>query len=158
MSPALLAYRALTAAASPFAPGLLRARARRGKEDPARLDERLARAPVRRPPGRLVWLHGASVGEALSLLALAEVLRDGATAPALLMTAGTVTADHLLQRRAPQGVERRFSPLDTPGAARRAVDSRPAAEAGLSPHDRADFHRTSTASGRHDRFAAENVS
>mgnify|MGYP002649309307 CR=1 FL=1 len=47
----------------PLAPRLLDARVRRGKEDEARVDERLGIATVARPPGDLVWLHGASVGE-----------------------------------------------------------------------------------------------
>ena len=44
MSPALIAWRLLTRLLEPLAPRLLDARAKQGKEDPARVDERLGRA------------------------------------------------------------------------------------------------------------------
>ena len=70
MTAALALYRAATALLEPLAPVLLSRRAAKGKEDRARLGERLGRAGVARPDGPLVWLHGSSVGETLSLLPL----------------------------------------------------------------------------------------
>src|SRR5436189_4626516 len=64
----LAAYRYATAVVSPAVPLLLRGRAARGKEDLSRMDERLGRSPRARPEGRLVWVHGASVGESLAAL------------------------------------------------------------------------------------------
>jgi hypothetical protein len=40
----------------------LAGRARQGKEDPARLGERRGAASLPRPPGRLLWIHGAIAG------------------------------------------------------------------------------------------------
>ena len=119
MTPALTAYRWLTSALEPLVPLLLRRRAARGREDPARLAERLARGGEARPAGRLVWLHAASVGEGLSLLPLAEALVAAAPGVALLVTSGTVTSAALLSRRLPPGALHRFAPVDAPGAARR---------------------------------------
>ena len=53
MSPALIAYRLLTRLLEPLAPRLLDARAKQGKENPARVDERLGLASAARPPGDL---------------------------------------------------------------------------------------------------------
>ena len=118
----LALYGAATGLLEPFAPALLKRRARRGKEDPARIDERLGRASAARPDGPLVWLHGVSVGETQSLLPLVAALRARRPDLRLLVTSGTVTAAELLQRRLPSGVLHQFAPVDAPGAVRRFLD------------------------------------
>jgi 3-deoxy-D-manno-octulosonic-acid transferase len=114
-------YRLATRALEPVAPLLLKRRAAKGKEDPARLNERLARPTVARPDGKLVWLHGASVGESLSILPLVERLTAERPDAAILVTSGTVTSAELLARRLPTGVIHQFVPVDTPGSARRFI-------------------------------------
>jgi len=118
----LALYGAATGLLEPFAPAVLRGRARRGKEDPGRLGERLGRAGAARPDGPLVWLHGVSVGEATSLLPLIAALRAARPDVALLVTSGTVTAAALLAQRLPAGVIHQFAPVDAPGAVRRFLD------------------------------------
>ncbi|MGA2952328.1 MAG: glycosyltransferase N-terminal domain-containing protein [Caulobacteraceae bacterium] len=120
--PASLALYATAAGlAGAFAPGILQHRVWRGKEDPERLGERLGRAVLPRPDGRLVWLHGASVGEGLSLLPLIDQLR--ATRPDLgvLITTGTRASAELMAQRLPEGVIHQFAPVDTPAAAARFI-------------------------------------
>ena len=120
MSAAATLYRLATGAVEPLAPLLLRARLRRGKEDAARLDEKLGRGSGARPDGRLVWVHGASVGEALSALPLIErVAADGAR---VMATTGTVAAARVVARRLPAGCFHRYAPLDGPRAAARFLD------------------------------------
>jgi 3-deoxy-D-manno-octulosonic-acid transferase len=113
----LHAYRLATALGTPLAGPFLRLRLRRGKEDPHRLGERRGRPGVSRPAGRVVWLHGASVGEAIALLPFVErIARSGATA---LVTTGTVTSAALLDKRLPAGALHQFAPLDNPFFVRR---------------------------------------
>jgi 3-deoxy-D-manno-octulosonic-acid transferase len=112
----LRAWRLLTGMAWPFARLLLRQRAARGKEDWARLNERLGAAGIARPPGRLIWVHGASVGESLSALPLVEKLLENA---GVLVTSGTVTSAALLGQRLPAGAIHQFVPLDSPRAVAR---------------------------------------
>jgi 3-deoxy-D-manno-octulosonic-acid transferase len=117
MAWALRLYALATGLAAPFAPALLATRARRGKEDSARLAERLGRTRLSRPEGTLIWLHGASVGETLSILPLIPALRLAAPDISILVTSGTVTSADLLRRRLPIGVPHQYLPVDTPQAA-----------------------------------------
>ena len=118
----LTLYRGATALVALAVPSLLRGRARRGKEDPARLGERLGRAGQARPAGALVWLHGASVGETVSLLPLVERLRRERPDVTVLVTSGTATSADLLARRLPAGALHQYIPVDTPSAAARFLD------------------------------------
>ncbi len=115
-------YRTATGLFEPAAPLLLRARVLRGKEDPARLKERLGRTAAPRPEGKLVWLHGASVGEGLSLLPLIEGLRKARPDLSILVTSGTVTSAEMLRRRLPEGVIHQYVPVDAPRAVARFLD------------------------------------
>lgn len=116
----LVAYRIATTCLAPAAPLWLRWRLRRGKEDGARLGERYGHAARPRPQGDLVWAHGASIGEAMSLLPLVEALtRRGLK---VLVTTGTVTSAEILARRLPPGARHQFLPLDSPGYMRRFLD------------------------------------
>lgn len=118
----LALYGGAMALLEPLAPGLLRARARRGKEDPDRLPERLGHASRPRPDGALVWLHGVSVGETTSLLPLIAALRSRRPELTLLVTSGTLTAAALLAQRLPADVIHQYAPVDGPAAVRRFLD------------------------------------
>lgn len=108
-------YRALTILGGPLIGLYLKRRMARGKEDPARFNERLGRPARPRPPGPLVWLHAASVGESLSLLPLVEKLAGRMT---VLMTTGTVTSAQLMAERLPAGAIHQFVPVDRPAFVR----------------------------------------
>ncbi|HEV7229382.1 3-deoxy-D-manno-octulosonic acid transferase [Brevundimonas sp.] len=122
MSVALWTYRAATRLLEPLAPRLLDGRARRGKEDAARVDERLGAASAARPEGDLVWLHGVSVGETLSLLPLVDRLRRERPDLTVLVTSGTVTSAQLLARRLPAAVIHQYAPVDGPQATAAFLD------------------------------------
>lgn len=108
----LRGYRMLTRALTPFAPLILKHRMNRGKEDPARLIERRGRTQMARPDGPVIWMHGASVGELLSVFPLIERLRSDDWH--ILVTSGTMTSAVLAQERLPADVIHQFIPLDTP--------------------------------------------
>ncbi len=122
MTAALALYGAATRLLEPFAPLALMARSRRGKEDPARIAERLGRTSRARPPGPLVWLHGVSVGESVSLLPLVGALQAARPDTTILVTSGTVTSAEVLSKRLPAGVIHQYAPVDAPGVVARFLD------------------------------------
>jgi 3-deoxy-D-manno-octulosonic-acid transferase len=111
-------------AAAPALRLLLRVRLARGKEMQGRLAERRGIDPTSRPPGRLIWLHAASVGEAVSILPVLPALAEGVST--IVITTGTVTSARLLAQRLDPSlagrVLHRFAPLDVPHWAARFVD------------------------------------
>jgi 3-deoxy-D-manno-octulosonic-acid transferase len=113
-------YHFLMTAAAPLAPLLFSYRVKRGKEDPARLQERRGETGVPRPAGPLVWVHGASVGEITAVLPLIEHLCTEGFA--VLVTSGTTTSAELAQQRLPPGAIHQFVPLDVPKFAGRFLD------------------------------------
>jgi 3-deoxy-D-manno-octulosonic-acid transferase len=122
MTLSLILYRLLTRLLEPLAPRLLDARVKQGKEDPVRVDERLGVPGRARPPGEIVWLHGVSVGETLSLLPVVERFARARPDLTVLVTSGTVTSAELLARRLPPGVIHQFAPVDAPGAVAAFLD------------------------------------
>jgi 3-deoxy-D-manno-octulosonic-acid transferase len=116
----LALYRVIAMLAEPAAHLLLLKRRQRGKEDPTRMDERRGMAGLRRPDGPLIWLHGASVGETVSVTPLVERLM--ARGFNVLVTSGTVTSAEVLARRLPPGVMHQYLPLDIPRYMRRFLD------------------------------------
>ncbi|MBL0946782.1 3-deoxy-D-manno-octulosonic acid transferase [Brevundimonas sp.] len=122
MSLLLHSYRLLTRLLQPLAPRVLAHRARKGKEDPARLDERLGQAGVARPDGPLVWMHAISVGESLSLLPVITLLAERRPDLSVLVTTGTTTSARMMAQRLPKGVIHQYAPVDVPAAVARFLD------------------------------------
>lgn len=107
-------YHSLTRFSTPVLRAALRARVRRGKENPARLDERMGKPTLPRPAGKLIWFHAASVGEAQSTLILINALLGLNPDLSVLVTTGTVTSAALMEQRLPPRTFHQFYPLDHP--------------------------------------------
>src|SRR6185437_15559701 len=111
-----LGWAAATTAAAPALRLMLLARQARGKEIAGRLAERRGIDVTPRPPGPLIWLHAASVGETMSILPLLPALAEDTLT--ILLTTGTVTSATLLAQRLEPSlagrVLHRFAPLDVP--------------------------------------------
>jgi 3-deoxy-D-manno-octulosonic-acid transferase len=104
-------YGAAGQAAAPFLRRMLKNRVAEGKELPSRLDERFGIPSLKRPAGRLIWIHAASVGETMSVLSVIDALAGDAE---ILLTTGTVTSAQLAAERLPPHARHQFVPLDIP--------------------------------------------
>ncbi|WP_298914218.1 3-deoxy-D-manno-octulosonic acid transferase [uncultured Algimonas sp.] len=116
----LLAYRTLVSLLAPFLPLWIKRRIRTGKEDPQRYRERFGRAQAVRPPGELIWLHGASVGETQMLRPVIDRLLEKPDRH-VLITSGTVTSADLLVEQLPERALHQYVPLDTARATARFI-------------------------------------
>jgi 3-deoxy-D-manno-octulosonic-acid transferase len=115
-------YRVLTRPLAPLVVLYLQRRRRRGKEDGLRLPERRGLARAIRPPGPLIWIHAASVGEATAALRLIERLLEARSELEILVTTGTVSSARLLEQRLPTRARHQYVPVDLPGWIRRFLD------------------------------------
>lgn len=84
----------------------------KGKEDPARWRERFGFASKPRPSGPLVWLHGASNGECLSILPLVHLLLQQNPQLHVLVTSGTRTSAKLMATQLPPRALHQYVPID----------------------------------------------
>ena len=116
------AYRLATRALAPIAYRKVAAKLALGGIPEDRQRERLGHTSAARPEGRLIWFHGASVGESLSVLSVIAEL--GRRYPDLhfLLTSGTATSGKIVADRLPPRTQHQFAALDAVGPVRRFLD------------------------------------
>lgn len=115
-------YAVLTTIARPLIELTLNRRRSLGREDPKRIGERKGRPGKPRPQGALLWIHAASIGEALSVKRLIDRLLDRYPALHILVTTGTVTSAQILSDQLPERACHQFVPVDRPAWVRRFLD------------------------------------
>lgn len=115
-------YKALMTMAFPLLKvTYIKKRQRIGKEHPMRFSERLGQYRYPRPAGKLYWLHGASVGEAISMLPLIDRLLKDDPELSIMVTTGTLTSAEIMAKRLPKRAFHQFIPFDVPRFARRLI-------------------------------------
>jgi len=107
-------YRFFTYLFYPFAPIYLYFRKIRKKEDSLRYKEKLSKINIERGDGFLVWLHVASVGEAMSILPLIESCIKEKKINRILITSITLSSGKILENRYKNNnkVNHQFLPFD----------------------------------------------
>jgi 3-deoxy-D-manno-octulosonic-acid transferase len=105
-------YLAVSRRSAAFARRALERRRAEGKEDGARLGERMGEAGRPRPEGQLAWFHAASVGEAASLIELLRRLQQTRPELGCLVTTVTVTSAEFLADRLPETCIHQYVPMD----------------------------------------------
>lgn len=107
---AMTVYRLAGAAAYPLIGPYVAWRAAKGKEDPTRRRERYGFTERTRPPGPLIWIHAASVGETSAVSPLVERLSSYGIH--IVLTTGTTTSARLVDERLGDRVIHQYVPLD----------------------------------------------
>lgn len=92
----------------------IKKRQQNGKEDVKRFNERIGKPSMKRPEGKLIWFHGASVGESLSMLPLINKLLENYPDAHIMVTTGTVTSAEVMGKRLPERAFHQYIPIDNP--------------------------------------------
>ncbi|MCQ2913658.1 MAG: 3-deoxy-D-manno-octulosonic acid transferase [Alphaproteobacteria bacterium] len=118
----LKAYRCLTYFAYPLISVYLACRKFKGKEDLNRFNERMGYPNLKRPEGKLVWIHGASVGETLSVQPLIKKIQEVYPNLNIMVTSGTLTSAELMEKRLTGKAFHQYIPIDCPNQVKRFVE------------------------------------
>ena len=107
-------YKVLTYLFYPFSPMYLYLRKLRKKEDLIRYKEKLSKINKLRGDGFLIWLHVASVGEAMSILPLIDNFIKKKEINRILLTSITLSSGKILEKKFKddEKVIHQFLPLD----------------------------------------------
>ncbi len=110
--PLTRAYMALRVLAQPLMRRALRRRLARGKEDPARMGERLGQPTAPRPEGRVVWVHAVGLGEVLALRPLIQAMQAEAPDLSFVITSVARSSAQVIAGNLPPRCTHQFLPLD----------------------------------------------
>ena len=83
------------------------------KEDIARFQEKFCFFSKKRIKGKIIWFHGASVGELQSIVPLLEKLEKNKKIKQILITSNTLSSSKILQKLKLKKIIHQFFPIDT---------------------------------------------
>ena len=106
-------YRILTNLILIFSPIIILIRLLKNKEHPKRFKEKLGFYTKKKSKGKLVWFHGASVGEILSVIPLIEQLEKNKKIKQILITSNTLSSSKILLNKKLKKTIHQFFPIDT---------------------------------------------
>ena len=93
-------------------PVILLIRIIRNKEDKKRVLEKLSISSKKRVKGKLIWFHGASVGEILSIVPLIKNYEKNKSISQILITSSTLSSSKILGQFRLKKTIHQFYPLD----------------------------------------------
>ena len=83
------------------------------KESLYRFKEKFSLNSKKRTKGKLIWFHGASVGEIKSVLPLIEKIEKNKKVTQILITSNTISSSKILQNIKSKKIVHQFFPIDT---------------------------------------------
>ena len=95
-----------------ISPILIIFRIYKGKEDKIRFREKFSVPSKKRSKGKLIWFHGASVGEILSIIPLIENYEKDKLINQILVTSSTLSSSKVLKKFKFKKTVHQFYPID----------------------------------------------
>ena len=96
-----------------FSPIIISYRILKDKEDKKRFKEKFSIPSKRRVKGKLIWFHGASVGEILSIVPLIKNYEKNKDIAQILVTSSTLSSSKVIKRFKFKKTIHQFYPIDT---------------------------------------------
>ena len=85
----------------------------KGKEDLKRFKEKFCFFSINKDKGKLIWFHGASVGEIQSIVPLIEKIEKNKHIKKILVTSNTLSSSKIVKKFKFKKVIHQFFPIDT---------------------------------------------
>lgn len=95
-----------------FSPLIVLVRLLKKKEDFIRFKEKLGFFKKNRSKGKLIWFHGASVGEFQSIVPLLEKLEKSRKIDQILITSNTLSSSRIISKIKLKKISHQFFPID----------------------------------------------
>ena len=95
-----------------FSPIIIIFRIFKGKEDTSRFREKVGIFSKKRNKGKLIWFHGASVGEIQSIIPLLERFEENKEIRQILVTSNTVSSSFIIKNLKFKKTIHQFFPID----------------------------------------------
>jgi len=109
----ILVYRLLINIILLISPIIIILRLIKKKEDIFRFSEKFCIFSKKRGEGKLVWFHGASVGEIQSIIPIIEKLEDENSIKKILITSNTLSSSKIIKKLKFKKIIHQFFPIDT---------------------------------------------
>ncbi len=109
----IIVYRLLINLIFTISPLILIFRFFKKKEDPIRFKEKLGFFSKEKKNGKLIWFHGASVGELQSIIPVIEKLNKNKKVKQILVTSNTLSSSKIVNQYKFKKVIHQFFPIDS---------------------------------------------